>query len=212
MTWDARVALRGRRRERAEGQSLAEFALLIPLFLLLVIGLIEFALAFSSTLNVNYASRAGGLAAAQAGNAAAADCLILAEVERTFTAPSQKARVTRIEIQRTNASGSTVHARSVYDRSGSTTCALADGTTISVPYRATSAGYPPSQRCNILPPSGCPTMTPPRTTVDTIAVEISYSYQWQTPLRSVATFFGGGGGGGALTIVQRNAFRMEPIL
>lgn len=212
MTWHACVALRGRRRERARGQSLAEFALLIPLFLLLVIGLIEFALAFSSTLNVNYASRAGGLIAAQVGNMAAADCLILAEVDRTFTAPSQKARITSVEIQRTNASGATVNARSVYQRSGSTTCALADGTTVNVPYRVTAAGYPPNQRCNILPPSGCPTMSPPRTTVDTIAVEISYSYLWQTPLRSVATFFGGGAGSGGLTIVQRNAFRMEPIL
>jgi Flp pilus assembly protein TadG len=212
MTWHARVARRGRQRERADGQSLAEFALLIPLFLLLVIGLIEFALAFSSALNVNYASRAGGLVAAQAGNAAAADCLVLAEVDRTFTAPSHNARISRVEIQRTNSSGSTIQARSVYERTGTTTCALTDGTTVSVPYRAQSSGYPASQRCNVLPPSGCPTLTPPRATVDTIAVEVTYVYEWQTPLRSLATLFSGAGNSANLTIVQRNAFRMEPIL
>jgi Flp pilus assembly protein TadG len=180
--------------------------------MLVVIGLIEFALAFSASLNVNYASRAGGLTAAQAGNAAAADCQILAEVERAITAPANKARVARVEIQRTNASGSTVYARSVYQRTGNTTCTLVDGTTLTVAFRATSAGYPPSQRCSVLPPSACPTLTPPRTTVDTIAVEITYTYQWQTPLRTLMGFFGGAGTGSGLTFVQRNAFRMEPVL
>ena len=64
---------RSRQGERPDGQSLVEFALLIPLFLLMVVGIIEFSFAFNASLNTNYASRAGGLMAAEAGNASAAD-------------------------------------------------------------------------------------------------------------------------------------------
>jgi Flp pilus assembly protein TadG len=204
---------RAKTRESSSGQSLVEFALLAPLFLLLLMGLIEFAFVFNSVLNTNYASRGGGLMAAQAGNNAAADCLILNEIERMYNAPADKRQISRVEIQRTNASGGTIYATSAYSRSGSTTCTLLDGTTMSVPYNSVASGYPPSERCTVLPPNGCPTMTPARTTVDTIAVQISYTYPWHTPLRSVMnTFRGGSLTGSGFAVVQRNVFRMEPTL
>lgn len=199
-------------RERAKGQSLAEFALIVPLFFLVLMGLIEFAFAFNGMLNTNYASRGAGLIAAQVGNSAAADCLILNEVEDLMDAPAERSQVSRVEIQRTNPSGSTVYAASVYQRSGTTSCALTGGATISVPYSVVSAGYPPSQRCTVLPPSGCPTLLPVRTTVDTIAVQITYVYPWHTPLRSLMGMLGGSLSGTGYTFVQRNAFLMEPTL
>ena len=70
----------------------------------------------------------------------------------------------------------------------------------------------PSQRCTVLPPNGCPTLTPARTTVDTIAVQITYVYPWHTPLRALMGMFGGSLSGSGFTFVQRNAFRMEPTL
>jgi Flp pilus assembly protein TadG len=194
------------------GQSLAEFAILAPLFLLLVIGVIEFSFAFNASLNTNYASRAGGLIAAEAGNAAAADCLILQAIEDVYHAPSDRRRITRIDVQRTAPSGATVYASSAYDRSGSMTCTKTDGTTLSVPYSAISTGYPPAQRCNVLPPYGCPTLTPARTTVDTIAVQITYSYPWHTPLGSLMAMFGQSMTSSGMSFVDRNVFRIEPVL
>jgi Flp pilus assembly protein TadG len=194
------------------GQTLAEFAIVLPIFLLFVVALIEFALAFNADLTTNYASRAGGLAAAEAGNQSAADCLILDAVERSFTAPADKGQISRIDIQRTNATGGTVYATSSYQRGGSSTCTRVDGTQLTVPYSATSNGYPASQRCNILSPSGCPLLAPVRTTVDTIAVQITYVYPWHTPLGSLMRLTGGSMSGTGFTFTERNVFRMEPIL
>src|SRR3954470_4837658 len=151
------------------GQTLAEFALVLPVFMLFLVGLIEFAFAFNAQLTTNYASRAGGLVAAEAGNQSAADCLILDAIERSMTEPSNARSITRVDIERTNPSGASVYATSSYRRSGSTTCTRADGTTLRVPYSTTASGYPAAQRCNVLGPSGCPTLSPVRTTVDTIA-------------------------------------------
>ena len=93
---DAVRWLRRRRRPDSEGgQSLAEFALLAPLFMLLVIGLIEFAFAFNASLNTNYASREGGLIAAEAGNASAADCLILNAIDGAISSPTDRGQTPR---------------------------------------------------------------------------------------------------------------------
>jgi TadE-like protein len=52
----------GRRGER--GATLVEFALVVPLLLLLVFGIIEYGFAFNADSNVNQSARAGGRAAA----------------------------------------------------------------------------------------------------------------------------------------------------
>ena len=194
------------------GQTLAEFAIIVPVFLLLVVGLIEFGFAFNANLTTNYASRAGGLVAAEAGNQAAADCLILNAIEGSMTAPADASQISSVDIERTSASGATVYATSSYQRSGSMSCTRADGSTITVPYSATSNGYPASQRCDVLGPTGCPTLTPARTTVDTIAVQITYVYPWHTPLKSLVALLNGSLAGTGFTFTERNVFRMEPVL
>jgi len=191
---------------------LVEFALLAPIFFLIVVGVVEFAFAFNAQLNTNYASRAGGLVAAEAGNDAAADCMVLNAIETAMASPADKSQINQVAIQRTNASGSRVFAQTNYERRGSLTCTRTDGTTIRVPYSATSSGYPASQRCNVLPPNGCPTLSPARTTVDTIAVQISYTYPWHTPLGSMMSFMGHGMTPTGLSFTDRNVFRIEPVL
>ena len=180
--------------------------------MLLVIGLIEFSFAFNASLNTNYASREGGLIAAEAGNASAADCLILNAIDGAISSPTDRGQIAQVAVQRTNPSGSSVYSTTAYRRSGSLTCTRTDGTTITVPYSAVSNGYPASQRCNVLPPYGCPTLTPARTTVDTIAVQVTYSYPWHTPLGSLMSRFGGVLTSSNLTFVSRNVFRIEPVL
>lgn len=52
------------RRRSERGATLVEFALIVPLLLLLVFGIIEFGLLFNADSNVNQAARAGGRTAA----------------------------------------------------------------------------------------------------------------------------------------------------
>jgi len=191
---------------------LAEFALLAPLFFLILIGIVEFAFAFNAQLNTNYASRAGGLVAAEAGNDAAADCMVLGAIESAMGSPADKTQISSISLQRTNPSGSRVFAQTNYERRGSLTCTRTDGSTITVPYTATSSGYPASQRCNVLPPNGCPTLSPARTTVDTIAVQITYAYPWHTPIGSMMALLGPPMSPTGLSFTDRNVFRIEPVL
>jgi Flp pilus assembly protein TadG len=196
-----------RRDRRQRGQALLEFAIVLPVLMLLVTGIIEFALAFNSSLGINRASQNAALVAAEAGSLPGADCMILTRIEQDINAPIDRDEITGVSIQRTNPSGTTIFAQNTYVRGGVTNCILADGTPIDVPYTSTGTGYPVSQRCSIQ--SGCPTMTPARTTVDTIGVQISLRYNLRTPLSAVMGMFSGSTNG-TMDFTMRNAFRMEP--
>ena len=194
------VSVRG-----SSGVTLVEFAIVLPLFISTVFAIIEFGVAFNAVLTINRASQAGALIAGEIGTSPVADCVILDKVESELSAPIDKGNIQQVKIFRTNATGSTIVAASNYRRTGSTNCG-----TYSVPYTAMSSGYPYTQRCNVL--LGCPTLTPPRTTVDKIGVQITYRYDGVTPLRSVLSFLGGSGSGYSWTFSKQNESRMEPVL
>ena len=60
---------------------------------------------------------------------------------------------------------------------------------------------------------GCPLLTPARTAVDTIGVQVSYRYAWRTPLSAIMGLVSGSPAGStAYNFSQRAAFRMEPQL
>jgi Flp pilus assembly protein TadG len=198
------------RHGRETGQSLVEFALVFPLFVLLMLFLIEFAFVFSALLGVNYASRNAALTAAEAGHQTTADCVILQEVEDSIGAPGNSANITTVTIYLSDQSGSKRLETLTYTRgAGTTTCGT---TTLSVPYGQTGGTYTYDQRCDeILPEGGvylpgtrCDLLG--RKHIDTIGVEITYHHSWVTPIHN----FGLAGTGATLT--QSNAMRMEPIL
>ena len=195
----------GASRRRSSGVTLVEFAIVLPIFITSLFAMIEFGVAFNAVLSINRASQAGALIAGQAGNNTDADCVILAKIEDDLQAPIDKSNVQQVKIFRASSTGSTVLASNTYSRGGSKNCG-----TYSVPYTATSTGYPESQRCNIL--AGCPTLTPVRTTVDKIGVQITYRYDGVTPLRNLLTFMGGSGTGYSWTFSKQNESRMEPVL
>lgn len=60
--------LLGRRRTRQRGQSLVEFALIVPLMLMVLVGIVDFGFAFYSNMTLNYASREGARVAAALAN------------------------------------------------------------------------------------------------------------------------------------------------
>ncbi|MDQ6795029.1 MAG: pilus assembly protein [Chloroflexota bacterium] len=194
--------LRRSGRPDRSGQAIVEFALVIPIVMVLLTAIIEFAFLFNATLSSSYATRDASLVAAEAGNVVGADCLILQKIEQDFTPPSDARAIQLAEIYWSGTNGQpNGGAINVYNRTGSTTC-IVNGLSITVPYTAASLGYPDSVRCNIL--TGCGGSHP---NLDLIGVRVTYQHTWHTPLKSLLGFSGTG-----WTIVRSNTMRMEPVL
>jgi Flp pilus assembly protein TadG len=197
---------RRRRRDGERGQSLVEFALIFPIFILLLIGLIEFAVVFSIILNVNYASRDAALIAAEVGDASGADCLILQRLDSALNGATSHDQILSIRIIWASANG-TEMAADVYTEGGATSCLLSDGSTLTVPYTAGAQNYFESDRCTIV--AGCPVDSQGRSHLglDTIGVTIEYHHDWITPLPNIVSVPSTG-----LTFTRSNTMRMEPVL
>lgn len=191
---------RTRTGRSTRGQALVEFALVLPLFIVLLLGLIEFAFLFNALLSVNYAARDAALAAGEAGDGSGADCVILDTVDTSVGPPTDDGRIGTVEIYQATPNGVMVGSPTVYTRGGTKTCTFVDGTTVTVPYTLTSDSYPERSRCNVL--GGCPG----HSTVDNVAVRISYTHRYVTPLQNFL------GGGATLTFDRSSVMRMEPIL
>ena len=197
---------RTRDRRRSGGQTLAEFALVFPLFILIMLGLIEFAFVFNALLATNFSSRAAALLAAEAGNGDGADCVILNSVETEMGAPADKGRIQTVEIYHSTASGTVIgNEITRYTRTSNgtgRTCSYPDGSSLFVPYTLGQNGYPEGNaRCNRL--AGCGDGLG----LHTIGVKVTYSHTWKTPLNNWLP-----GGTSGWTFSRQNAMRMEPIL
>lgn len=112
-----------RARQAAErGQAMVELALILPVLLLIVLGTLEFGLAFDHNLTLEYSTREGartgaalangggqlGCASGQSPNAANVDPAIVAAVERVLTSdgsPVALNQVSQIRIYKANAAG-----------------------------------------------------------------------------------------------------------
>lgn len=189
----------------ARGQTLVEFAIVFPIFWTVLIGLIEFAFAFSSVLTVSYASRNAAVIAAEAGNATTADCSILSSVETDVKAPSAANRIQKVDIYWTDSNGVIKSgATTTYTRStvSSISCTV-NSVNFTVPYTLTTNGYKMADRCPTR--SGCPNDSVGRAHpgIDTIGVKITYSYAYHTPYGSVL-------GGTGWTIERASEMRLEP--
>jgi hypothetical protein len=69
---------------RQEGQAMVEFAMMLPLLLVLAIGILEFGMLFKDHVGIHYAAREGARAGAAAGRNPNADCTILRAVSTTM--------------------------------------------------------------------------------------------------------------------------------
>ena len=205
---------------RARGQALVEFALVIPIFLVMLMALIEFTFLMNGQLSISFATRDASLVGAEAGNGVGADCVILKQVQNDVAPPANRANITKVLIYRTNDTGqpmdtsgavttfgSATQAVNVYIP-GSTKCDYPDGTSLTVPFviQGGIENYPGSARCNAIrgTAQGCQAGHPG---LDSIGVQVTYHDSWKTPL---STFIGLSGSG--WTLVQSNQMRMEPVL
>lgn len=190
-----------RSRRSGRGQSLVEFSLVFPFFLILLFSVIEFAFALNAVLSVDFATREAALAASEAGSQPNADCSILRAIERSVQSPADSDRLTRVRIFKADANGGPLGPQMVYTRGGSLPCPLPDGTASTLPYSLGTATYAPDQRCSSLAGCGFGSVS-----VDTIGVEATYDYRWHTPLPTLWPTAGTG-----YIVTQGNAMRVEPV-
>jgi hypothetical protein len=200
--------LRLRRRRNSRGQALVEFSLVLLPFLTVFIALVEFTFLFASFLSVGYASHDSAQLAATYGNASGADCAVLERVTQDISAPADQSRIYSVDIFLVNTAtnGSPVAGKEtiyLYD-GGTHPCTKPDGTSIKVPfpYPPATNGYDVSDRCNVNQGIGCS-----RATVDTLAVQITYQYQWMTPFPKLIGFLTGTGP----QFTQTTIMRLEPV-
>ena len=177
----------GRLATENVGQGLVEFAVTVPIFITMMMGLLEYGFLYNKILTVQYASRQGVSAAAQAGAVDGADCTILKAVEHALTVPIDKTQITSVEIYQSDTSGDPISgAVNTYRRTGSLDCPGDE----TQPYSLVGTeGYIEQDRKDSLAAG-----------LDIVGVRIGYAYVGVTPL----------GAGRTWQVSDGASLRMEP--
>lgn len=183
-------------KERREaGQSLVEFALVVPVFVLCLLGMLEFGLAFNHNMTLEYATREGSRTAAGLGDGGSTNCLggidldnidaqVIAGVQRILKSPGSPinmADVTDIAIFRADASGQPIgSAINVWRYTPGAGPDIDPGIGIDrLDFSPSSVGWPV-----------CSRNTGPNP--DSVGVRVHYNYAFQTPLGAIADMFSNG--------------------
>jgi len=204
-----RLVGRPAKRHRSRGQALVEFALVIPLFLVIVVAIAEFSFLFTSYVSIGFATHDASQIAATLGNTPGADIAVLQRIDNDVMVPANPNQIKEVDIYQvdtTSNNGSPLGSRIntwTYD-GGSHAYTLPDGSTVNLPFTRTTNGYPELGRCNVNKGVGCTTFG--QTTVDTIAVKIVYQYVWITPFPALV---GASTTGPVLSSI--NVMRLEPV-
>src|SRR2546428_12487652 len=127
-------------RREEQGQALVEFALLLPLLLLLVLGIIEFSFVWNSRNTVLFASRDASMLAAEGGSLQGTDCVVLSRIERDIVSPASAIKLQQVEIYWADKNGGQIGSdHQHYERRGGTPRGFT-GTIITVPDTLTTHG------------------------------------------------------------------------
>lgn len=180
--------LREVRREGESGQTLVEFALVFPLFITLLMAVVEFGFMYNNVLTVQFAARQGVSVAAEAGAVDGADCSVLKAVEQALLTPVNRSDVQAVEIFESDANGDAIPGRvNRYIRSGTLDC---PGSGTDEPYTLVgSEGYPQTSRADSLAAG-----------LDMVGVHIEFTYHGITPI----------GAGRTWSVSDGATLRMEP--
>lgn len=176
-------------RADQRGQSLLEMTMILPVFLLLVLGTLEFGMAFDHNLTLEYASREGvrtgsalangggplGCGGGQSPNAGTVDDQIIAAVERVLASngsPIDLTKVTQIRIYKvdtSNTNGNEVAGTANRWIYGAGQGPVVGGQALDFKKDMAVQGWAACTRIN-------------GAGADSIGVSINYTYNFQTPL------------------------------
>ena len=192
------------RRNAARGQSLVEFSVAVPVFIMILFGMLEFGFAFSHNLTLEYGTREGARTGAALGKGTASvpcavdssgtspvDQQIIAAVQRVLTSPGSPVEVNRISqvtIYQANASGNSTGSANVWIPGAGPTV---DG--VALKFKQSSVGWNACSRDN-------------GSTPDSIGIGLTYSYRLISPLG----VFLGMTGSPAFTMSDRTVMALNP--
>jgi len=174
--------------EGERGQSLVEFAMIVTVMMLLLLGMLEFGFVFDQHLTLEYSSREGARVGAALANGsstipcAQVDNNVVAAVQRVITSPGSRvneAKITEIRIYKSTSAGiqsGNTYNLWVYQKAGGP---VVDGKALD--FKNTTANWSACGRSNAT------------TSPDSIGVLVKYNYEAVTPLAAVMSFFGGPG-------------------
>lgn len=196
----SRLSVRRPRHDGESGQSVVEFSLLVPIFMMILFGMIEFGFVFTHQLTVEYATREGARAGAALGNGGgtqgcagttwkAVDPLVIAAVERVLQSPGSQvviSNVSQIVIYKANpvtgANDQGLQNVWVYAPGSGP---IPQGSTDKLDF--VNSTYPNTDQWKACARSS--SLPNP----NSLGVSLDYSYTFQTPLASVVRLFGGSG-------------------
>jgi hypothetical protein len=176
------------RPARERGQAIVELALIVPVFLILLAGLLEYGAAIDHHTAMAFAVREGARVGASLGNGGSypdtVDPIILVAVQRGLTDPILIENITSIDIYMADANGEIVPGKiNTYDR---------DGTLIG------TAGWPATAR--VMGLNG-----------DSIGVRVRYDFHSGTPLAMLLGMFSGSPPPyTTIPMTDRMVMRLEP--
>ena len=193
--------------ERQRGQGIVEFAMLVPVFMVLLLGMLEFGFIFEHTMTISYATREGartGSALAE-GNAAVpcadVDKNVVAAVQRVLQAPGSlvtSAGVQNIKIFNADAAGAQIGTQVniwTYAAGGGPSV---DGQNLD--FKLTSTGWDACTRVSSWIAGVAP---------QSIGVSILYDYKFVTPLAAAVGFFGPAGSS-TLAVSDKTVMALNP--
>jgi Flp pilus assembly protein TadG len=201
-------------RAHTRGQGLVEFAMLIPVFMLLLLGMLEFGFIFDHTMTVTYATREGARsgAAFANGNDTSMVCTtsvdvdkhIVAAVQRVLQAPGSQvasSRVQNIKIYSANAAGTQVGTLVNTWTYSAGNGPSVDGRNLDFVTTAAATGWNACTRDNTWTNGVAP---------QSVGVSITYGYQFVTPLAAIYGFFGPAGSS-TLPITDKTVMALNPL-
>jgi Flp pilus assembly protein TadG len=191
------------------GQGLTEFALIVPVFTLLLLGMLEFGLAFNHYMTLEYGTREGARVASALANGGSGNCIAgtdlyaideqtIAAVQRLLKSPGSPvnlADISEIRTYRATSTGEQQGSQANVWRYTPGAGPLVDGARID--FTRTSHGWPVCSRNNATP------------NPDSVGVRINYSYRLSTPLGAIMRMLGGDQGA-TIPIVDRTVMALNP--
>ena len=209
-------AVIGARSRREGGQGLVELAMLVPVFLLILLGMLEFGFAFNHNLTLEAATREGARAGAAMADgsqkdttcgsttltAANVDPLVIAAVQRVLESPGSMvdmAQIQNITIYKVSNNGSTIGPSNVWTyRPGNAANPVVPclSTTQRLDFYESSHAWDVTGRNNGVTP-------------DSVGVSISYTYQFRSALGGILRFFGGNGAA-SIQMTDKTVMALEP--
>ncbi len=175
------------------GQSVVEFTLIVPVFVLFLLGMLEFGFAFNHNMTLEYATREGSRTASALGNggpsncnggadAAQIDAQIVAAAQGILKSPGSPvnlADVSEIRLYHANSSGAQIGSQAnIWRYTPGAGPDVDPGPAVDrLDFSPVSTGWPVCSRSD-------------GPIADSIGVRITYTYHFSTPLGTLMSYLG----------------------